>query len=190
VPIGAQPITLDYTTDGGLTVERALFVDGGARFGVFLGQVAPAVSAAKDIGPVNVTLVVNGVLYAKPWIETPGRPDPKTDKWNAVSVGLRTVKLMENQVYRFSVDSVESFPVKGGDLRMAFISDERLEHVQGDPIQHVFQARTCEAWRREDKAREKPFEFDARYMACLFDYGQTRAREDPWNLYVKGDGAK
>lgn len=185
VPIGALPVTLDITTNGGVSVERGLYVDGGARFGVFLNQVAPAVRDDPDIGPVNVTLIVNGVLYTKPWIDTPGRPDPETDKWTAVSVGLRTVKLLENQVYRYSVDSVETFPLKGGDLRMAFIANEGLGRLPGPPLEHVMQGKTCTEWRKVDKAREKPFEFDARYMACLLDYGRTRAREDPWNLYVK-----
>lgn len=189
VPLAAYPVTLDIVPRGETTARRHLFIDGGARFGVFLSQVADEIEARRkrtaDTTPLpktHVTMIVNGRLYGRAWGE---------EKWSSISVVKRAVDLLTNQVYRFSIDDAERFPRNGGTLRMAFISNENLTAMPADPADHPYEYRekdgststkTCAQWTGVDKARTRPIEFHARYMACLLDYGRTRATTDPWNL--------
>ena len=174
VPIAAEPVTLNIRLGDGAE-KTDLFVDGGVRYGVFLRQVAPNEGSAP---PINVTLVVNGKLYSRPWSEGGGRPET----WSAITLALRSVDLLKNQVYRFSVEDVERLPRNGGELKMAFISNEGLSALPGDPDEHVFQGRTCRQWKEHDRDTAKPVEFHPAFMACLIDYGVARGRQDPWNL--------
>lgn len=174
VPISAQPVTLDI---GGPAPNRHLFVDGGLRFGVFLRQVAPAF-ATSAAPPTNVTLVINGRLYSGPWLDD-GQPP---DRWSAITLATRSVDLVSNQVYRFSVEDVEQFPRHSGELKVAFISNENLATLTDPPEAHRLDGRTCAEWRDEDDDQDSPVEFHPRYMACLLDYGRTRAKVEPWNL--------
>jgi hypothetical protein len=89
--------------------------------------------------------------------------------------------MLENQVYRFSVDQVESLARSAGTLKMAFISNEGLGPNAEDPDQHSYKGRTCADWSAEDdKTGVK--EFHPHYMACLLDYGRVRGANEQWNF--------
>ena len=142
VPLAAYPVSLNVQIVPTGEARTDLFVDGGARYGVFLKQVEDLVQAAnladlrcRRLPPsTNVTLIVNGTMYSAPWTDKNGR----VDKWSALSLGLRSIDILENQVYRFSVDQVETAALAGGALKMAFISNEGLPSGAEDPDQHVY----------------------------------------------------
>jgi hypothetical protein len=178
VPLGAFPVSLGihpaFPREGAQDIHD-LFIDGGARYGVFLHQLQ---NAARAIGrPTNLTLIVNGGLYSGEWHDGHGA---RPTKWSAISLGLRAVSILENQVYRFSVEDVERTELHGGTFRMAFISNERLPPGSEDPDDHEFQGKSCAAWSEEDEAHSVQ-EFHPHYMACLLDYGRTRGTSQLWN---------
>src|SRR5205823_4117072 len=119
-------------------VRTDLFVDGGARYGVFLKQIEDSIQATNKARaaatapspPTNVTLIVNGTMYSSPWTDKSGA---RVAKWSALTLGFRSIDMLENQVYRFSVDQVESAALAGGTLKMAFISNEGLPTGSEDP---------------------------------------------------------
>jgi len=176
VPPSAYPVSLAIA-DGGAT-RTNLYMDGGARFGVFLQQLEEALgnSVAKD---AQVTVIVNGGLYSGPWLDQ-GKP---VDKWSSVTAAARAVSLLENQVYRFSVASAENYGIQHGGLSMAFISNEGLPPGSEDPDAHVFNGKTCAEWTAIDDL-QKPLEFHPNYMSCLSDYGRTRGVAEAWNRRI------
>ena len=173
VPPGVPPVSLRTSPD----LQTHLYMDGGARFGVFFQQVRKEVN---DKFPANVTLIVNGALYGGPWTEK-GKP---VDKWSVVNFGLRAVDLMENQVYRFSVDDVESWAMANGSLKMAFISNQGLTKVTTQPDAWPYNNMTCAQASADDDKKTHPQEFHPEYMRCLIDYGQARGKDEPWNKVV------
>ena len=118
-------------------------------------------------------------LYGSPWTAQ-GKP---VDKWSAITVSLRAVQLLENQVYRFSVASAEEFGIQRGGLDMAFISNEGLPPGSEDPNAHVFNGKSCSEWQAID-ALQAPMEFYPNYMGCLIDYGRTRGAAAAWNKHI------
>jgi hypothetical protein len=205
VPLGAYPVSLGIRPITGDAPRHDLFIDGGARYGVFLRQIqdvaqrlnadaaranAKAADEARRAGSralaapplpaTNVTLIVNGAMYSTPWLEKGGQ---RPEKWSVVTAGLRAVSLLENQVYRFSVDQVESFPRAGGALRMAFISNENLNGAE-EPDDHEFARQKCKQWSDADD-RTGVMEFHPHYMACLLDYGRQRGEAQQWNVNVR-----
>jgi predicted acylesterase/phospholipase RssA len=190
VPLAAYPVSLNIQIVGTGQARTDLFVDGGARYGVFLKQIEDSVQAANlarssmpaPSPSTNVTLIVNGKMYSTPWTDKNGR----VDKWSALSLGLRSVDILENQVYRFSVDQVETAVLDGGALKMAFISNEGLPSGAEDPDQHGYKGRTCADWSaQDDRAGVK--EFHPHYMACLLDYGKARGERELWNVSRTSD---
>lgn len=191
VPVGARPVTLLIDT-GNLSPPfprlRHLFIDGGARFGVFfedLRQQAAATRTAAADG-YGVTLLVNTRLALGPWNEEDDPRRPR-DGWLMSTLGLRAVDILENQVYRLSVDAVETRAAALGGLHMAFISNEHLEGLAGrddgtePPGTHGYRGRSCDEWHRTDKLAEHPAQFYPTYMACLIDYGRQRGQLGLWN---------
>lgn len=187
VPLAAYPVSLSIQVAPTPEIRHDLFVDGGARYGVFLKQIEDSVRAANEarsralgdgLPATNVTLIVNGKMYSPPWRDGKGE---RVRDWSALTLGFRSIEILENQVYRFSVDQVESVPLAGGSLKMAFISNEGLGPSAEDPDQHLYKGRTCAAWSAEDdKAGVK--EFHPHYMACLLDYGKSRGVGEQWNV--------
>lgn len=179
VPLAAYPVSLSIAVVPTREVRHDLFVDGGARYGVFLKQVEDAVqNATAAARPANVTLIVNGKMYSPDWVNDKGG---RVGNWSALTLGLRSIDILENQVYRFSVDQVESTALSGGSLKMAFISNEGLPAPAEDPDEHVYKGSTCADWSAQDD-RVGVKEFHPHYMACLLDYGKARGRQDLWNV--------
>jgi len=192
VPVGARPVTLIVRRDpasGGQRI-RHLFVDGGARFGVFLEDAMLDRAANRvALDDYGVTLLVNTRLTIPPWREDddPLRPERG---WQLTSLGLRTVDILENQVYRLSVAAVEDKADLLGGLHMAFLHNQGLVSPApvsgGDdgtepPEDHRYQGRSCADWHALDRAQGKPVQFYPAYMACLIDYGRQRGQGGMWN---------
>jgi predicted acylesterase/phospholipase RssA len=181
VPVGAKPVTLRIRDMENNLHRRNLFVDGGARFGVFLEDIEQArlSEGASDAGHDGVTLIVNTRLTMGPWHnENPLYPKKG---WLMTTLGLRTVKILENQVYRLSVEAVEHKAKQLAGLHMAYISKENI--TGGDePDAHTYRGKSCMTWRDEDDRALDPIEFYPHYMACLIDYGRVRGRANQWNL--------
>jgi len=177
VPPAAYPVTLEIQDGQGTRTN--LYMDGGARFGVFLEPILQALGdkVAKD---ARVDVIVNGGLYGDNWTQN-GQP---VKSWSALTTAMRAVDILENQVYRFSVASTESFGLRHGGVRMAFISTQNLPAGSVDPDDYVFRGKSCAAWNIIDNL-QKPLEFHPNYMACLSDYGRSRGAAGQWN-WVKG----
>jgi len=184
VPPGVPPVTLkleviDKLGEGRNLVRKPeMFIDGGARYGVFLDSVIDVAKADEEL---QVDLVVNSAIFEKPWTNGKGEP---IEKWSIYNVGLRSVDILQNQVYQLSVDRVLQWARDKGNLRMAFISKNRLQFLQDDPLnEFVYDGgTTCRAALDADKREFSPYEFHPRYMRCMAEYGGVRATRDPWNL--------
>jgi predicted acylesterase/phospholipase RssA len=184
VPIGALPVTLRFREfaddDNPVDIDsrQHLFIDGGARFGVFLPETGDN---------ADVTLVVNTSLATPFWHAQDTDQDHPTSTWNVVSLGLRTVNdLLETQVYQLSVGRVET---AARSLTMAYLSNQNVVNPDGTPgeppDQHVYAGQTCATWRDVIDARHNPVQFHPDYMACLLDYGRTRGNLAQWNLHKR-----
>lgn len=184
VPPGVPPVTLkleviDKLGEGrNLIREPEMFIDGGARYGVFIDSV---IDVAKLDEELQVDVVVNSAIFEKPWTNDKGEP---FEKWSIYNVGLRSVDILQNQVYQLSVDRVLRWARDNGNLRMAFISKNRLQIFQDDPLTgFVYDGgTTCAAALEADKREFSPYEFHPRYMRCMAEYGGERAARDAWNL--------
>ena len=173
VPPAAFPVSLQIADPGGTRTN--LYMDGGARFGVFIEPILRELGdrATQD---ARIDLIVNGALYGGPWLQN-GQP---VKDWSSLSVAARAVSVLENQVYRFSVGTTESFGMRHGGVSMAFISNENLPVGAPDPDNWVFDGKTCSAWNAIDNL-QKQMEFHPNYMACLSDYGRGRGAVPQWN---------
>jgi len=177
VPPGVGPIALKLKDSPGPN----LFMDGGARYGVFFDQLGDVVTSDQ---PADVTLVVNGSLYGDSWKDKQGQP---ITKWSVLNLGFRTIDLLENQVYRLSVADQEKWATRpGSSLQVAFISNEGLTKMPGSPDAWKYEGQTCADARNGDRAKSAPVEFYPAYMRCLIDYGQARGASDPWNKVIVG----
>lgn len=177
VPPAAFPVTLEIQDGQGTRTD--LYMDGGARFGVFLEPILGALGdkVAKD---ARVDVIVNGGLYGDSWSAN-GQP---VKTWSALTTAMRAVDILENQVYRFSVANTETFGLAHGGVRMAFISNQNLTPGAVQPNDYVFRGKSCAAWNLIDNL-QKPLEFHPNYMSCLSDYGRSRGATGQWN-WVKG----
>lgn len=176
VPPSAFPVSL--TIADGQKTRTDMYMDGGGRFGVFLSQILRALGekAPKD---AKVTLIVNGVLYAPPWLQD-GKP---VETWSSLSAAARAVQMLETQVYIFSAASASQFGVAHGGLDMAYISNQGLPPGSVQPDDFVFRGKTCSAWSAID-AQAKVLEFHPNYMGCLAQYGASRGAAAAWNRQV------
>lgn len=170
VPPGVPPVTLQ-------TPERTeMYMDGGARFGMFLQPALQAFDAAGPGGKAEITLMVNTSMDPGPWT-TDGAP---MQRWSAPSAAMRAVALLETQVYSFSAAQVEGLGLRYGWLRMASLTRAPGGELPDD---HVFNGKTCAEWLAID-ARAKPLQFYPWYMACTADYGRSRGATGQWNRRV------
>ena len=180
VPLAAEPVTLTILDESSGDLLQHLFIDGGARYSVFARQVVDAVSASAM--PVNFDVIVNGFLYSEDWTDRAGN---RVDKWNAINLALRAVDILENQVSRFSLDAIERLASTGSPYRyrLAFIDHDRSDaFTYRIPGYAAPDERTCFDWTEEDRRKDNPLEFHARYMACLLAYGRERGTAQDWSL--------
>lgn len=179
VPAGAKPVTLRIRDMAEDKHKRHLFVDGGARFGVFLEDIQSFRAAEGGRGNDGVTLIVNTRLTLGPWHSDDDPLFPRKG-WLLTTLGLRTVSILENQVYRLSVQAVEDRAADLGGIHMAYISKDGIFGGE-EPDAHLYRGKSCGTWQDEDEASDHPLEFYPRYMACLTDYGRVRGQAYQWN---------
>ncbi len=130
----------------------------------------------------KLTVIVNGGLYQDPWLAKGAR----IQKWSALTLALREIDMLENQVYRFSVARAEEFGVANGGLLMAFISTENLAPGAEQPEKHMFRGKNCADWSVED-SKAGAVQFHPNYMACISDYGRHRGEGElggTWNRNI------
>ncbi len=175
---GVPPISLQLA--GPDSANPDMFVDGGTRNGVFIEQVIAGL--ADRTANAKLTVIVNGGLYQDPWLVKGAR----IQKWSALTLALREIDMLENQVYRFSVARAEEFGVANGGLLMAFISTENLMPGAEQPEKHMFRGKDCAEWSVED-SKAGAVQFHPNYMACISDYGTQRGKGElggTWNRNI------
>ncbi|WP_100207638.1 patatin-like phospholipase family protein [Sphingomonas elodea] len=170
VPPGVPPVTLQNPE------QTQMYMDGGARFGMFLQPALRAFDAAGPGGKAEITLMVNTSMDPGSWS---GSKAPM-QRYSAVSGALRAVDLLETQVYSFSAAQVEALGIDYGWLRMASLTRAPGGELPDD---HVFNGKSCAQWQAID-ARAKPMQFYPWYMACTADYGRSRGATQQWNHRV------
>lgn len=170
VPPGVPPVTLQNPA----TTE--MYMDGGARFGMFLQPQIEAFKAAGPGGRAEITLMVNTSMDPGSWTGTKA----PMQRWSAVTAALRAVDLLETQVYSFSAAQVEGLGLRYGWLRMAVLAPTDGGE---QPDDHVFNGKSCAQWQAID-AQAKPMQFYPWYMACTADYGRSRGAAQQWNHRV------
>lgn len=184
VPLGAPPVTLRLlsmnTPEAGGTEIEGLFIDGGARFALFLDQVLKLAKEKEDRTPLDVTAIVNGSLFPREWTDADGQ---RVNKWSILNVGLRSIDILQNQVTQFSLDAVEAPGKRPGVTRIAYIGAPAADGKA--PEDFEVDGRTCKAWRKIDEEELKPFEFFPRTMRCLLEYGHSRGAADSWDKEIE-----
>lgn len=154
----------------------------------------PADHAAET--PVPVTYAIaNGTLVVAPPKKCPkvdpdgcvndptGGTSGARKKWRFSDLALQTEKVLVNQVYRFSAAQVGSSacPTKQDCFHFLYITPDWASHpftLPGTPA--AKHPPTCAQWLKLDEETEQPVQFHWRYMRCMIDYGETRAREAGW----------
>lgn len=189
VPMATKPVFLN----------NRLYIDGGARFGVFQeGLLATLMSkalapraAALRLTPPHIYIIVNGTQETDPDCEdreavcdlirdpTANVPVPHP-KWSLKTVAARSVSILINQVYRFSVDTIRQANL------LAFPEDKgrnfHFARIEADVADHVFGEKKCPEWYIEDRDTLRPVEFYPNYMDCLVDYGSKKGDDADWEL--------
>jgi predicted acylesterase/phospholipase RssA len=183
VPFGAPPVMLslnviDPKEDSSRRIN-GLFIDGGAKFAVFLEDML-ALKSAPDAGPVNITTIINGFLFPGEWRDSDGQ---SVERWSILNVGFRSIGILQNQVTQFSAKGVLDAERQSGEARLAFIGRPKSDST--NPLDFVVGGKSCTHWREEDAAEQKPFEFYPRYMRCILEYGRSRGRDADWNEVLK-----
>jgi hypothetical protein len=187
VPVQVPPVQLRFAVigDPAQTARQHMFIDGGAKVGVFV----------PDRGDARVvTLLVNTALVTNP--ADPANPPVASAKWDVATFLDRIVEdVLETQIYNLSVGLVQDrADLARGELHMAYLSNHNDNTATGAlgpaPDDHVYgqgaAAKTCTAWRAVDQARsDPPQQYFPDYMACLIDYGRSRGQQVQWNLVLQ-----
>ncbi len=184
-PLAAPPVFID----------NRMYVDGGARFGMFSDEIGGVITEEKqDIPSVpprtDVYLIVNGNLLTQ---ENCGKAAPVTcppygqlegahADWNLIELAGRSEQILVNQVYRFSAAQIlDGDPAN--PPHFARMDPDSDSHVYTMPPDAGLGSgtMTCAAWHDEDARLLHPVQFYPRYMRCLIDYGRERGRAGKWD---------
>lgn len=184
-PLAARPVFID----------NRMYVDGGARFGLFYAELrnemaseAERTKARANAPKQHIFVIINGDQQLPPLcgkLDENNCPDGETPKlngfhkkWNFLALAIRSEKILGNQVYRFSADSIRNEADNGGLIfHSALIeSDDILKHdwENADGALQPTGTKTCAEWRAKDREIDNPIQFEPRYMRCLISYGRDR----------------
>lgn len=181
VPLAAPPVYIDGEQ----------YIDGGARFGMFylaadqaLAQAKAQNARAKAPAPVGF-LILNGQLEIEPqcrFVAAQGPDgndycpaDSRLRDWDILELGLRSVDILTNQIYRFSADYAAR--QVGSPTHFTRIYSD----VSVFPATIDGQTLTCSQWHARDmQAQPAPVQFHPDEMKCLIAYGRDRAKIEQW----------
>ena len=183
-------------------IDNIMYIDGGARFGMFSDQIGALLlrdgaEAAPAAAP-SIYLIVNGTLRIAPECNKVGQTSDGAGgctppaawnaphkEWDILSLGLRSVDVLQNQVYRFSAQAIERQPASR--FRWIKIEPAAADFAftwpapTGAPGELVDSGtRTCAEWSARDEALDKPLQFHPRYMRCLAAYGKAQGLAAGW----------
>jgi predicted acylesterase/phospholipase RssA len=185
-------------------IDNTLYIDGGARFGVFGDVVVEAarkhaLRADDDhlahIRP-RIYTIIDGTLQMPPPncpkldpAQCSGDPpswaaDGQHKDWNVLELALGSERILVNQVYRFSAGSVQAGACEGQDC-FNFLRIEPDIAAFGITLPAPLNAGnegqlTCAQWAAVDVATDNPIQFQKRYMRCLIAYGQSKVAAAGW----------
>jgi hypothetical protein len=185
-PLAALPVFID----------NHMYVDGGARFGMFSDDVVQGVRAHNKISgeQTPVYVIANGDLEtdvdcgkADPALcraphAPPGARDGAHREWNLLGLAMRSEDILVNQVYRFSAARIIGRGKDGDRVFFARIGPGAAGHdfTLNDPVLGTG-TRNCAGWETLDRETLDPIQFYPRYMRCLIDYGRTRGAAADWD---------
>lgn len=187
VPLAAPPTFID----------NRMYIDGGARFGVFSEQIATLIDPGAELRPSGRTghyyVIVNGTLRV---VEQCGKvhewdcgaaPDDLNGRrrpWRFHELARRSADILIDQTYRSSVERVIAAAEAANQAPFVdFIHRDVEDHLAEVTIPDLGSGRrTCRQWRAMDDSLDDPLEFHPRYMHCLVSYGEMRAGVTQWHL--------
>jgi hypothetical protein len=210
VPMAARPVFIDgrIYVDGG--ARNGMF---GMQLINDLLRLAADGTGRSSVTP-NVYLVVNGTqeidpdcgAYKKQMIAptgpseaqdrfcrgtvgTPGARVEKRPTWSLATVGLRSVDVLVNQVYRANAQATLQA------YRLAYGTNQgfHFARMKADAPQFLFGTQRCGSsagyiledgrptWYELDDKAYRPLEFYPNYMKCLIAYGEHRGRQGDWD---------
>jgi hypothetical protein len=190
VPPAAKPVFID----------NRMYIDGGVRYAVFDDQIGKILQNNKSVVPglpivapppgPDIYMILNGDGERK--VKCKSKPcnldtslDGKPKNWDALSVALRAIELMEDQVQRLSIDRVER---RAGELNSSLYFARMRAHELGEggnliglPDFAANGEQTCSQWQKDDDKDGDPVQFHRRYMRCLIEYGRQRGKDADWD---------
>ena len=183
-PLAATPVFID----------NRMYADGGMRYSLFGERMMEVLALLKEeqpsLPPPNIYMIVNGTQETEVWCprSSKDRRDCKTlsdpeaamseqpPEWSLIGLGMRSVDILQNQVSRFSVHSLD---VENKALFGQNAANLRFLRIGTDAPNHAFGGKRCKDWHDEDERRDHPLQFHHFYMGCIVDYGKFRAKNDP-----------
>ncbi|HUD27758.1 MAG TPA: patatin-like phospholipase family protein [Novosphingobium sp.] len=165
-PLQARPVFFNDAGQPGLNPH--MYMDGGARFGVFLEEVLdedgnPAL--AERAPRMDTTMVVNGEMGVPAY--TADSPAKWGEQWDLLQLAGRSKDILVDQVYHFSVDRVVRYGGGRGAVRLATARGYAGHHYPGSD------GLTCAEWR----GKEAGIAFPPMFMKCLIDFGRWKATQ-------------
>lgn len=176
VPMAAPPVFID----------GKVFIDGGARFGVFLRPFSRAFAANRRMTAGGrprdwLYLLINGTLELTPQCTLAPCPHPNP-KWRFDALSFRSLAVLINQSYVSSVYWAKNEGRQQGlEPVFARIEQGYLAHRAATGLPPAAdEVRSCGEWKAYDEATAHPLEFHPHYMRCLIDYGRHHRTVADW----------
>jgi len=190
VPMAALPTFID----------NRMYIDGGARFGVFSDELGAVVEERANEalvdsvppGPPFIYVLVNGDLTVRAQCGkvdkglcregTSGGWQGRHADWRIQELARRSADILIDQVYLTSVERIRR---RASDRQFGF----KIDYIHADAETFPFKLdhpklgkgdHGCGEWREIDDKVDRPVEFHPRYMHCLIAYGASRADKLGW----------
>ncbi|MEO6093907.1 MAG: patatin-like phospholipase family protein [Novosphingobium sp.] len=180
-PLAALPVFID----------NRMYVDGGARFGVFSDEIGDEIERNGDSSAKpTIYVLINGDQEIAGRC---GKADPAHCRhgdpagnvlgahagWTFPQLAVRSERILTNQVYRFSSSAIAvRAKERGMVVREIKIDADMMEHrfPRAPAGSSAAGSRSCAEWRTFDRdSAANPLQFFPNYMRCLIDYGRFQA---------------